>query len=432
MFKADRLIIVLFLVTVPMLLASNMFVNYFDEAATLFLALFAVIDSTINKRWKQYAGLWIFLGIMTFYAVYSITTVHFNSPPYILLDVLLESKPFVTFFTFFAIAPDFTTKEKTLLRIVAVTTGGLSILILMAGYKFIITMLGHPYTAGSLAFLGAICYWYGSIDSDGNMSKRDRLIVMALLCGGLLCTRSKYYGNFVLSVFFLYFYRPGLLKHLNIKHVTMVLSLFVLVVAVAWKKISYYFITGNSDVFDPNLMSSMARAALLMTTPFILLDFIPFGSGLASYASYPSSANYSGLYSEYSLDKIWGLSPTMPDFITDLYFASLAQVGIAGIILFIYFWVYAYRYLKFLLRLDAAKYKSVFSIGSLIICFVLIECVGGNTFVQPTGQVAMMLLGIICGQGKRLMHQAATAQEAPQENQDNSPHLPEKTLRHKI
>ena len=90
------------------------------------------------------------------------------------------------------------------------------------------------------------------------------------------------------------------------------------------------------------------------------------------------------------------------------------------------------RYMRFMIRLDAKRYHSYFSIGCLIICYILIECIGGNTFVQPSGQVAMMLLGIICGQGKRLMHKADTAHGAPLENQDNSPHLPEKTLRHKI
>lgn len=429
MFKADRIIIVLFLVTVMMLLASNRFIKFYDESVTIFMLLLAVIDSAVNRQWKRYTSLWALLGVMVFYTVYSMTSVHFNSAPYIMMDALLESKPFVAFCVFFSIAPRLTGKDKLWLRITTLTIGSVAIMVMVAGLTKI--FFGHVFVAGALAFIGAIGYWYGAIDNDGNLSKRDRFIVMFLLCGGLLCTRSKYYGCFVLSIFFLFLYRPGILRHVNLKHLAMVLSLCVIVIAVAWNKISYYFITGNSDVFDPNLMSSMARAALLITTPLIIWDFIPFGSGLASFASYPSSANYSGLYAEYSLDKVWGLSPTMPDFITDLYFASLAQVGIVGIILFIYFWVYAYRYLKFLLRQDAAKYKNVFSIGSIIICFVLIECVGGNTFVQPPGQVAMMLLGIICGQGKRLMQQ----DQAPVQNSniaDTTDHTTSKTIRHKI
>ncbi len=429
MFRVDRIIIFLYIASLACLLVSKTVMPFVDELATVFLIILAIIDSVVNHRWKQYSGLWALFGIMAFYCVYSVTLLHFNSVPYILLDALLEAKPFVAFFVFFSIAPHLTRKDTLLLRIASLTIGCIAILTMAAGLTKI--LFSHVFVAGALAFIGAIGYWYGAIDDNGNLSKRDRFIVMLLLCGGLLCTRSKYYGCFVLSIFFLFLYRPGILQHVSLKHLAMVLSLGIIVIAVAWNKISYYFITGNSDVFDPNLMSSMARGALLITTPLIIWDYLPFGSGLASYASYPSSANYSGLYAEYSLDKIWGLSPTMPDFITDLYFASLAQVGIVGIILFIYFWVYAYRYLKFLLRLDAAKYKSVFSIGSLIICFVLIECVGGNTFVQPPGQVAMMLLGIICGQGKRLMRQ----DPMPAQNSDipdTTDHSTAKTIRHKI
>ena len=429
MLRADRIIIILYIFSLAGLLVSKTVMPFIDEAATVFLIILAIADSTINGRWKQYTGLWILLGIMAFYSAYSLTIVHFNSVPYVLLDALLESKPFVAFFTFFAIAPIFTHKEKRILQISALAVGCISILVLMMGLQFTLLIFGHPFVAGSLAFIGAISYWYGSTDNDGNLSKHDRLVVLFLLCGGLLCTRSKYYGCFVISIFFLFFYRPGLLRHVNIKHMAMVLSLCIIVVAVAWNKITYYFITGNSDILDPNLASSMARAALLVTTPLILWDFLPFGSGLASYASHPSAANYSGLYPEYNLDKVWGLSPTMPDFITDLYFASLAQVGIVGIILFIYFWIFAYRYLKSLIRSDTTKYKNLFSIGSIIICFVPIECVGGNTFVQPSGHVAMMLLGIICGQSKRLIIKKNTSSRSKEVAVLESP---KKTKRFKI
>lgn len=432
MFRVDRIIIFLYIASLACLLVSKTVMPFVDELATVFLIMLAIIDSAVNHRWRQYSGLWALFGIMAFYCVYSVTLLHFNSVPYILLDALLEAKPFVAFFTFLAIAPVLTSRDKLILRISSLTVGCLSVLVLLCGMRLTKTILGHPFVAGSLVFLGAISYWFSVSDDKGDLTLRDKMIILSLLCGGLLCTRSEYYGCFVLAVYFLFMYRPGVLRHLNIKHIITMAAVGVIVIAVTWNKISFYFITGASDTVDINLIDSMARAALLFTTPLILMDYFPFGSGLASFASYPSSANYSGLYSEYSLDKVWGLSPTMPDFITDLYFASLAQVGIIGIALFIYFWIYVYRYLRFMIRLDAKRYHSYFSIGCLIICYILIECIGGNTFVQPSGQVAMMLLGIICGQGKRLMHKADTAHGAPLENQDNSPHLPEKTLRHKI
>ena len=169
------------------------------------------------------------------------------------------------------------------------------------------------------------------------MCIRDR--VFLLLCGGLLCTRSKYYGCFVLASFFLYFYRPGITRKFKFKHALILILLGIIFVGVAWKKFNYYFITGGSDTFDPNKISSYARAALILTSFLILWDYFPFGSGFASFGSYPSSENYSTLYYEYNLDKVYGLSPDMPDFIMDTYYSTMAQYGVAGWFLFIYFWI---------------------------------------------------------------------------------------------
>lgn len=432
MFKTERIAVALFLLSLGFILVSNTFVKFYDEIATIAMISIAIFDSSKNKQWRRYTGLWIILFIMSFYAIYSISIAHFNTLKYILMDALIESKPYVAFFTFLGIAPTLYPKDKLRIKYIALTLSIITVIPLILGMAITKLFFGHPFIAGSIMFLSAMCYWLSNTNADGETSRHDKIIILLILCGGLLCTRSKYYGCFVLAVFFLFVYKPGILTHVKLSHALIVCSLCCIFIAVAWKKISFYFITGASDTVDLNSVASMARAALLLTTPLIMIDYFPFGSGLASYGTYPAYANYSLLHYEYGLDKIWGLSPDMPEFIMDLFFASLAQYGIAGIILFIYFWVYAYRYLKFLLRQDAAKYKNTFSIGSLIICFVLIECVGGNTFVQPSGQVAMMLLGIICGQGKRLMHQADTVHGAPQEKQDNSPHLPEKTIRHKI
>ena len=82
----------------------------------------------------------------------------------------------------------------------------------------------------------------------------------------------------------------------------------------------------------------------------ILFDYFPFGSGLASFASFPSAENYSSLYYEYGLNNIGGLSPDMPDFICDAFYPTLAQFGIIGVILFITFWVYTYRFLRMMIR----------------------------------------------------------------------------------
>ena len=90
----------------------------------------------------------------------------------------------------------------------------------------------------------------------------------------------------------------------------------------------------------------------------------------------------------------------MPDFICDAFYPTLAQFGIIGVILFITFWVYTYRFLRMMIRKNPILYINQFSIGALIISAMLIECVASTSFVQPSGQVAMMLLGMICSVSK--------------------------------
>ena len=48
-------------------------------------------------------------------------------------------------------------------------------------------------------------------------------------------TRSKFYGYYVLGIFFMFFYRPGILKHINMKHLAMIVSLIIVFIAVSWK-----------------------------------------------------------------------------------------------------------------------------------------------------------------------------------------------------
>lgn len=425
MFKADRIIIVLYLVTIPMLLASNLFIQFYDESVSLFLISLAIIDSVLNQEWKRYSGLWILMCVLCFYVTYSIVYVHFNTTPYILKDALIESKPFVAFFVFFGIAPRLTALDKHWMKTIALITGIITISFMLIGQTK--ALFGHPAVSGAVVFISAMSYWFATTDDSGETSNHDKLVVFLLLCGGLLCTRSKYYGCFVLASFFLYFYRPGITRKFKFKHALILILLGIIFVGVAWKKFNYYFITGGSDTFDPNKISSYARAALILTSFLILWDYLPFGSGFASFGSYPSSENYSTLYYEYNLDKVYGLSPDMPDFIMDTYYSTMAQYGVAGWILFIYFWISAYRPLRTMVRHH--KLIPLFSVGSLLICYLLIESVGGTSISQPSGQTAMMLLGIICGYGKHIGRYTAEHNESPEKSQKiNSDNLNRKVI----
>ena len=179
----------------------------------------------------------------------------------------------------------------------------------------------------------------------------------------------------------------------------------VLGAAVAWKKFDYYFLSVNFSELDLNALPSYARLALYLGMGLILADYPLFGSGLASYATFPSSETYSALYGKYGLDKVWGISPDMPDFICDAYYTSLAQYGAVGIVLFVYFWVWLYRNLRAMTRTPDPRWRYPFIVGASVLVFELVELTTGTAGVTSAGVAALFLLGMISASGNGLRQQ---------------------------
>ncbi len=413
MFRIDRIAAWLFILVMVLLVPSIQFVNYLDEIAAVVLLVLAVADSIVNRgAWRRYKLLWILLGIMVFYAIYSMTVVHYNRPLPIIIDIIIESKPFIALFVMMAVRPRFTAADRSILRIICLVNVGVTTLILLGPTEVIRLLLQHISYGGIFIIMSTIVYMYCAIDSEGRLSKHHKAIILVMAACGLLCTRSKYYGEFVILCFFLFIYRGGMFRRLTLKQVAMVCGLVALVIIVSWKKINYYFIVGNSGAtsFDPETLESFARPVLYATSFLIFLDHFPFGTGLASFASYRSIEPYSGVYAEYGIDKVWGLSPTKPDFICDAFYPSLAQFGVVGLSLFIWLWVYIIRLLGALTRLLPSVNKYVYASGMMAVAFVLIESTSGTAMVNIGGMVAMLLLGIIAGQAEdaRLQLRAAT------------------------
>jgi hypothetical protein len=176
------------------------------------------------------------------------------------------------------------------------------------------------------------------------------------------------------------------------------IAAFGMMILVAWNKISYYFfqaIMGSSTVDE----DMIARFVLYRTFPEILHDYFPFGSGFASFATHSSGEYYSDLYVKYGIDSVWGISKQYHNFISDTYYPSLAQFGVAGIILYLLFWVYILR--KTFLGYQKTKDSKSFVIIILIIGFLAIEGTTAATFIAQGGFFVMMLTGLILSGVKR-------------------------------
>lgn len=365
----------LFLLLIPSTSVPG--IKFVDETVYMALLFLAIADSLCNNNWRNYRLCWLVVGIMAFYVVYSMIFVHYNTKGAVLYDAVIECKQYMALAVVLGARPRLMAEQKQIMRYIAVVNVACAFVTVFGGYQLIKIVFGHVAFLGSTVFLSAMIFLLTSIDEKGGVSKRNLMYVTIMLLCGLVCTRSKYYGECVLALFFLYLYRPGMLSRLNLKHALVVVAVLVLFVAVGWQKFDFYFISGNGDAtrFDPEAVESYARPVLYFTGGLILIDHFPFGSGLASFASYPSTKPYSGLYHEYGIDKVYGLSEAQPEFVCDAYYPLLAQFGVVGFMLFIAFFVYACGVLRKLVRTDAAKYKWHYVIGSIMVCYALIESI---------------------------------------------------------
>ncbi len=373
---------------------SGSLVKWLDELVCYTLLATGMLDCMVNRRWREYRPLLITLAVMAGYVVYS-TFKPYNTLPYIVMDAIIELKPFVPLMVVVAIKPRFTDGEKVILKGITLLNTA-TVLVLYATPVFrIYTLDMHIMYLGATCMVDLLVWLYCSIDSDGRIGWRDMAVALAMLAIGLGCTRAKYYGEAVVTLFFLLLYRPAMLRGAKPGHWALVALVVAAVVAVSWNKFSYYFLTGYSGTIDASVAESFARPVLYVTGALILVGEFPLGSGLASFASYASQAHYSQLYHEYGISKIYGLSEDFGDFICDAFYPSLAQFGVVGVVLFVVFMAWAFAPFRRLVRLHGEPFRFHYALAAIIVAFMLIENVASTLLMQPWGLLSMMLLGYI-------------------------------------
>ena len=395
MLSKNKIFFALFLLVLLSELLAPALVKPMDELMLMLFLLVIALDLLVNWDIKRYKSLFVLEGIFLFYFIFSALFRDFNTVGAMANDFILEQKAFVPFIIAYAMAPRFTGTMKTVLKAASVALSFILVILFFSGLTKV--ALGHVYHYGTISVSVSLLYLYCSIDGNGKVSMRDMVVGIILLSVGLLSTRSKFFGEYVAILFMFFIYKPGLVRNMNFKHAIVLFLGAVCVVAVAWSKIQFYFVSGVADAFssfDEEKFEMIARPVLYATMFLVLCDYPIFGSGLASFASHSSSAfvNYSSLYSEYGIDKVYGLSPKTSDFISDTYYPVLAQFGIVGIVLYVFFWVWVWRMLRVILHSGRIL---EFSIGVSAICFAMIENVAGATILQIGGYVPMMLLGMI-------------------------------------
>ena len=362
--------------------------SYTDEICVVFVLLLYGYRVAASTSWLFNKAFLLTLSVFMFYLIYSLV-IQSNTKGAIVLDFIIQIKPYLSFFCVYALRPALSDNQKRMVRQLVVLC---SLYVFMVGltsfvYEDIIEYtFAHRSRIATASSILAALYLYCS-----DYTRIDKYAFMLILAIGLLSTRSKHFGFFVIGVLLVFYVNRSNKIKFNIRNVVFVVSALALTVLAAWQKIYYYFVTGGFGS-GRSTDDLYARMALYYFAFLILKDFFPFGSGFASYATHASGESYSSIYAKYNMNHMHGLTKTSPAFVADTYYPALAQFGYAGVVLFFCFWIYLLRkavrmYTKGLLK------EAVLVV--IMVFFFIIECTSDATLTHNRGMFMMMLLGLV-------------------------------------
>ena len=351
-------------------------INYVDEFAIIVVFLFTIYKGTVYKKITKISM--CYAAFIIGYILYSLYLKKIVVPA-IFQDALQESKPFIVYFSFYGLLPKLDRqRKKDLNYLMLVSSVFCTIVWLIPSLSY--NLLIHPAYYGKIMIVSSVIYLFTSSKNRNNI-----IIFFLILSAGLICGRSKYYGEVALAAFLFIFLRDKIkirLKYFILSVITLVGILFV-----TWSKISTYL--NNEEA---------ARTVLYLTSFQIFKDYFPFGTGLGSFGEDASKVYYSPIYSEYGIDRVFGLSVEFDSFIADTYYpVIIGQFGLIGIVAFIYFIYFIIKELQSnYSSQDIINYKlSLFLIGVL-----LIESVASPTFMTSLGASILATLAFIMSEMK--------------------------------
>ena len=377
--------------------------SYVDELCAVFLLCLFGYKVFKSKTWEFNKMFLLVLFVFFFYLIYSFI-IGSNTAGAIMTDFVIQIKPYLAFFCVFSMRPVLSDNQKKIIRqLIAlcslyVLVVGITDLVNEDIIEYTFTHVSRLATASSVL---ALLYLYCS-----DYTKIDRMIFIMILALGIFSTRSKHYGFFAFCMLLVIYFSWTNTMKFNLKNTFFFLAALAFIVYVAWNKIYFYFITGGFGS-GRGVDDLYARMALYYFSIFVFLDFIPFGSGFASYATYASAVNYSPIYVKYGMNKMHGLTKNAPDFLADTYYPALAQFGFAGVILFFYFW---FHLAKKAVNIFSKGYHKEALIAIMIIVFFLIECTSDATITHNRGMFMMMILGLTLADAERADYKSAQAE----------------------
>lgn len=151
---------------------------------------------------------------------------------------------------------------------------------------------------------------------------------------------------------------------------------------------------GSSGNGAQDAQGAPARVALYQASLLVARDHFPLGAGLGRFGSWMSRTDYSDLYYQYGLDKVYGLSPRFPTFITDTFWPQvLGELGVVGLIGYgIFLTAVGVSLLKLYQRVRELPAVAAVVLGAvMILAQTLVESLASPIFNSPP-QIDLIML----------------------------------------
>lgn len=370
----------------PLCIAFYLFIgfDYIDEILTLCMIIVAIYKNALNKNRKIKKEIYTYIGIMTFYVLYSYI-IKIQIPSGIWLDLQQQIRPYAVFYCTLVLAPQFTKKQKKIIITVMIICLAIYVIAFRGRIASITGGASESAVLGQVALVTAMTYYLWT-----SPTRKNLYISIAICAFGILGGKSKFFGEMVAFVALLYFLK----QKINFSSPKFILQLIILVSVIlvfTWTRFNIYYIDGFSD----EKIGELARPATYATSLKLLVDYFPFGTGLGSFATHAAWRYYSPIYFKYKLNTIWGLDPG-GGFISDAFYPVLAEFGIVGIVFFIIFWK---RRIKEIQRLQDIR---AYRIALMAILALALESTADSSYLSGKGMGYFMLLAICINSTKHI------------------------------
>ncbi|MCC8072474.1 MAG: hypothetical protein LIO90_11850 [Bacteroidales bacterium] len=387
---ASRAVNLLLLASLVLMIPGNELWSKADECIVSAAIAIGALDSLLNNRWRRYWLFWSIILITVFYTAYSLWVVKSNVPVAILSDALVQIKPYVALAVALGAANQLTPRLGLWLKWIGAVMALIGGAMIWITYP-LATAFGHFTIWSNSCFVGACSYLLGVTAIQGSPTMAQRIYGALMMGLGTFCQRARYLASTLIG-WFMVLVKPSIGFGRLSGSLKGALGLLVIVGVgiVAYPKLDRYFFHTDPQVAVAS--DAHGRRALIQTSVKIYADYLPFGSGLASFASNQSAPrtgeHYSPLYKKYGINQVYGLTRHHPAIINDCYIASVAQLGIVGLVLIAGLW------LAILYQLIHRRGWAL-NLGFSLWAFLLIDSTTSSIIVQPVGVASMLLIATI-------------------------------------